>query len=299
MKLFDEIISLLSDRKGSLTDALLKTKVLMHKIGHKELAEWVNDELNGYQKGKAVPHYRIVNSRLVGHVQNIAYVQSNMALPTAHLSEKIRNYYEKNEMRQSISVIEELANNPKGQLVIAISPENYHLIDEVLDGYFVQKMWIQMETTQLLHCLTEIRSRLLDFALGLQDELGDVDDKDIKEVAKGIDAATMFQNMVVGDNATFVIGNQNLTTIKNKIKKGDFQSLASALTEAGVDKSDIIALETAVLHDGTLTSDTGGYGPEVKGWFKTMLGKVVDASWNIELGIASGLLTEGLKAYYF
>ena len=47
MRLLDEIIELLSDRKGSLTDALLKTKVLMHKIGHQELAEWVNNELNG------------------------------------------------------------------------------------------------------------------------------------------------------------------------------------------------------------------------------------------------------------
>jgi hypothetical protein len=33
MKLLDDIIELLSEEKGSLTDALLKTKVLMHKSG--------------------------------------------------------------------------------------------------------------------------------------------------------------------------------------------------------------------------------------------------------------------------
>ena len=48
MQLLKDIVALLSDKDGSLTGALLKTKVLLHQIGHKELAEWVNDELNGY-----------------------------------------------------------------------------------------------------------------------------------------------------------------------------------------------------------------------------------------------------------
>ena len=55
MKLLDEIIDLLADENASLNAALLKTKVLMHTIGHAELAEWVNDELNGYPKDKPVP----------------------------------------------------------------------------------------------------------------------------------------------------------------------------------------------------------------------------------------------------
>jgi hypothetical protein len=299
MKLLDEIISLLSDRKGSLTDALLKTKVLMHKIGHKELAEWVNDELNGYPKDKPVPSYRIVHSRLVGHLQNAVYVHSNVTLPTSHLPEKLQRNFQENEMRQSISVIEQFASNPEGHLTVAIGPELYYIIEEVLGGYWVQSMWIQMEPTQLLHGLTEIRSRLLDFVLGLQDKLGDVEERDMKEAAKSIDAAAMFQNMVVGDNATFVIGNQNTTSIKNKIKRGDFQSLATALTGNGVDESDIAALATAVENDGPMDSETDDFGPAVKGWFKTMLGKAIDASWNIELGVAAGLLTEALKAYYF
>ncbi len=299
MTLFDEIITLLSDRNGSLTDALLKTKVLMHKIGHKELADWVNDELNGYPVGKPVPHYRIVHSRLVGNLQNVAYLQSNIELPTGHLSEKLRKNFHENHITQSISVVEQLASNTKGHLTVPITPEFHHKIDEVLDGYWVQKMWIQIEPTQLLNGLTEIRSRLLDFVLGLQDKLGDIDDKDIKEVAKSIDAPAMFQHMVVGDNATFVIGNHNSTNIKNKIKKGDFESLALALSEEGIEKTDIVLLKTAIDKDGMEVINANNFGPEVKGWFKIMLGKVIDASWNVELGVAAGLLTEALKAYYF
>lgn len=34
MKLLDDIVDVLSDKTGSLTDAMLKTKVLMHGIHH-------------------------------------------------------------------------------------------------------------------------------------------------------------------------------------------------------------------------------------------------------------------------
>ena len=44
--LLDEIIEILSQEKASLTDALLKTKILLHQIGKKELVEWVNNVHN-------------------------------------------------------------------------------------------------------------------------------------------------------------------------------------------------------------------------------------------------------------
>lgn len=58
--LLDEIIGLLNSEQGSLTDALLKTKVLLHQIAKKELAGWVNNELNGYADGTDLPPYRVL-----------------------------------------------------------------------------------------------------------------------------------------------------------------------------------------------------------------------------------------------
>jgi hypothetical protein len=64
--LANDIIAVLSDESSSLTDALLKTKVFLHEIGKKELAEWVNHELNGYPDGTELPFYRILQSRVMG-----------------------------------------------------------------------------------------------------------------------------------------------------------------------------------------------------------------------------------------
>lgn len=300
MKLIDDIVDLLSDCNGSLTEALLKTKVLMHKIGHKELAEWVNDELNGYPEGKPVPPYRIINSRLVGHVQNSVHVHNNFTLPTQHLSEKDGKWFLERELRESISVLEPMAKIPEGHLTIPVGPEFHHLIDKVLNGYWVQRMWIQVEPTQILHGLTEVRSRLLDFVLGLQDQLGEVSENEVKEVAKSIDASAMFHGAVFGDNTTVVIGDKNTTHIKNEVKKGDFESLASVLRSAGLEQADIDTLGAAIEQDkGQVNADAQQLGPAVKGWMSQMLDKAINAAWNIELGVAGGLLTNALQAYYF
>jgi hypothetical protein len=90
MRLLEEVVILLSDKNGSLTDALLKMKVLMHRIGHKELAGWMNDELNGYTPDRPVPDYRIIPIRLHGDISNIAWRYPATQLPTAHLEKDVR-----------------------------------------------------------------------------------------------------------------------------------------------------------------------------------------------------------------
>jgi len=65
MKLIDEIIDNLSADQPNLTNALMKTKVLLHKLGKKDLIEWVNNEINGYSEAADVPPYRTVNAQVL------------------------------------------------------------------------------------------------------------------------------------------------------------------------------------------------------------------------------------------
>ncbi|MGZ5198270.1 MAG: AbiTii domain-containing protein [Telluria sp.] len=301
MKLLVEIVALLSDQKGSLTDALLKTKVLMHAIGHKELAEWVNDELSGYPSGKPVPSYRVVGSRVVGTLQSVVMIYHDQTLPTGHLSEKIRKYLHEHEMRDSISVLEQYAADPDKHLMTPVQPELYASIGEALSsGIWVSNAWMQMEPTQIMHALTEIRSRLLDFALELRDKLGDINEPEAKEAAKDIDAPAMFAHAVFGDNAVIVVGDRNTTTVRNVVKKGDFASLAHVLKSKGVADVDIGALQAAIEEDQAAPEPVqSGFGSAVKNWMSRMMSKAIEASWQIELGIAGNLLTDALKSYYF
>ena len=50
MIIIDEIIDNLSSETLNLSNALIKTKVLLYKMGEKDLEKWINNELNGYEK---------------------------------------------------------------------------------------------------------------------------------------------------------------------------------------------------------------------------------------------------------
>lgn len=297
MKLLDDIIDLLSDENGSLTAALLKTKVLMHTLGHAELAEWVNDELSGYPMDKPLPPYRIVGGRVVGNIQSMAMIQASVNLPTMHLPKKLKDWLENHELREAMSVLEEMSHAQAGtSLNMQLSPEIGAQIDKAMSGYWVQKCWVELSPLQIKNGITQVRSRLLDFSLNLRDKIGDVEDNEVKVMAQKSDVRAMFEGAVFGDNAVVVIGDHNRTKISNVVKKGDFESLALWLKKGKVEEADIVELEKAINADGELRQ--GQYGERVKAWMGKMIGKAIDGSWSIGVGAAGALLAEGLKAFF-
>jgi len=132
MKLLDEIIDALSSQQGSLTDALLKTKVLLHKIGHKELVEWVNNELNGYPNENELPQYRILPAQVLVNASNLAYQVTSHPIPLGHLSTEQRESLETAKMSQSLAVLEKLASDADGNLQAAIPMEANGLLGKGL-----------------------------------------------------------------------------------------------------------------------------------------------------------------------
>jgi hypothetical protein len=107
--LIDEIIALLSASEGKTTEALLKTKILLHQIGKKELVGWVNNELNGYPDSDTVPPYRILPSQVLANVSNMAWEATSHLIPLGHLKEANRETLTKSRMTQSLAALEDLA----------------------------------------------------------------------------------------------------------------------------------------------------------------------------------------------
>ena len=96
-----------------------------------------------------------------------------------------------------------------------------------------------------------------------------------------------------------MVGNHNAQDVTNIISQGNFLGLAEFLKNHGVGDANIAELEIAINADGkSLEVAQKRFGPAVKAWLQTMLSKAVDASWNIELGIASSLLASALQRYY-
>jgi hypothetical protein len=301
MKLLLELITALSNPQPSLIDALVKTKVLLHELGRKDLVEWVNNEINGYGDDAPLPEYRVLNAQVKGNLTNNAYSYTDHPLPTMHLEKAQRERLERLEMRDSIAVLEELAKNEKQGLQRPLPIEYGALFNKALTGgYKVQQAWCDIGVGRMAQIVAQVRSKLLDFLLELNGKVGaEMSDEEVKRIAQSPETGSMFNHAIFGDNVTIVVGNQNQQRVTNHLTKGDFSMLAEFLKMNNVTPEDVTSLEAAINADrSTLDVADRRFGPRVKQWLSMMLGKAVETSWQVELGVASGLLTTALERFY-
>jgi hypothetical protein len=301
MQLIDEIIDILSSEQGKLTEALFKTKVLLHKIGHKELIEWVNYELNGYPSKESVPEYRIMPAQVLVNASNGAWQLKGHPIPLGHLKTSQRESLEKSEMNQSLAVLEQFTVEKNSKLQSPIPMENNRLLAKGLgNGYHISSAWCEIQSTGVTQILTQVRSRLLDFILELSGKIdNELSEDEVKSLGSKLDVENLFNNTVFGNNTTIVVGSSNKQNVSNTIIKADFIALSKALKGYGVSDGDIGVLENAIEKDKGLVDDENNkYGPNVNTWLQEMFSKAVDTSWQIELGIVSGILTTALNNYY-
>lgn len=300
MKLLDEIIGLLSDETSSLTAAMLKTKVLLHKIGHKELVDWVNHELNGYPDDATIPPYRVLPAMVLANAANLAYQISGHPIPVLHLEKSYRESLETAPMDQSLAVLEKYSKQ-KGHLERPIPMEANGLLGKYLaNGYIIQRAWSQISITDVSQILVQVRSRLLDFALELQSEIGDAEtDEEIDVKKDKVDAAGLFNSAIFGHNTTIVVGNNNVQNLGNQNAKGDIGLLLNELRRQQVAEDDLKALQSAIeIDEGSQEHEAKKFGASVRQWLGRMMSKAADTSWQIELGVAGNLLTSALQSYY-
>ncbi len=300
MRLIEEIIEILTLENSDLQNALLKTKVLLHRLGESGLVSWVNSELNGYQGVEQVPEYRIINVTVFGNVSNRAYRYSEQPLPLGHLEEEMQRKFTINHLTDSIAVLESYAKNDT-DLSITIAPEFYSLLSQgISGGYQIERAWGKPSLGAMLQVVTEVRSRLLDFILELSERIPEEPDiSEMKEKSKEIGTSDLFKNAVFGDNATVVVGSHNIQSIQNSIIKNSFDSLAEVLRKHSVDEEDISALKDAIEKDqGSPEHLEKKYGQNVRAWISSMLTKATESIWTVNLGVASSLLANALNCYY-
>lgn len=299
MKLIDEIIEILSSEESSLKTALLKTKVLLHKLGEKEILDWVDSELRGYQSIDSLPSYRVVHVSVLGNVSNMAYRQTHQVLPMMHLDKSIREKLDTRFLTDSIAVISEYSK--RDDLQITIAPEYYPLLSKGLsNGYQVETAWGMTSSGVMTQVLTEVNSRLLGFVLELSEKFpSEMDTEEMRSRAKEVGVSDLFNNAVFGDNTTIVVGDSNTQNVRNSINRNDIHSLVEVLKQNKVSDADINALKLAIEKDqDTEEVKTGQFGKEVSSWMGTMVSKAASTVWDIKVGAAGSLLATAIGKYY-
>jgi hypothetical protein len=299
--LLDDIIAILSDENGSLNGALLKTKVLLHSIGKKDLATWVTNELKGYPDEQSIPEYRIVSAEVRCNTASYTWQQTGVLLPLGHLTEDQRRSFTVSRCVMSISSIEAAANkrleNTQHKLIRSLPPEFTHLFDEVTpEGVNILSLWCEFNMIEIAAILTEVRSRLLDFALELRDVVGiETPEADLANKVANVDTAKMFGTSIFGDGNTIIIGSQNVQAITNQ--KDDIEGLIGAIGQLGFQQAQLTELREAVAED-----QAAGKVPDVSEgktgtWFGKALKEAGKGVVKAGVDVVSAVIVKALKAY--
>ena len=299
MKLIDEIIELLSSGGSDLTAALLKTKVLLHKLGEKELLEWVNGELQGYKDEDNLPSYRVLDVSVRCTVSNGAYRYNNKTVPLNHLDEEIRNLLTTCNLAQSIAAIEGYVGNDDLQMTIA--PEMSPLLSEAFTGgYQIESVWGIHSAGAMTQVVTEVTSRLLDFILELAEKFPeDLKTDELRTKSKEFGVSDLFNNTVFGDNTTIVVGDSNTQKVKNSVVENDIASLVDLLKSHNVLDADITELKQAIDEDKDLIEiEAKSFGPNVSDWIGSMVSKAASTAWDVKVGVAGSLLATAIGKFY-
>jgi hypothetical protein len=217
MSLLGEIIRELSNQSSSLTQALLKVKVLLHRVGHKELiGEWVNYELNGYPRDSVLPPYRILHAQIHATLYNAAWRVEDHQIPMMHLGDEKRSAFEVCKVNQSLAEMEKLVSGSGTTLHLEIPLEFNGILGRGLgNGFRIQCAWKEISCASVEQIFVQVRSRLLDFLLSIQDEIGEnVPDDELRAKTRSLDTRTLFENAIFGDNTVIQIGDLNTQDVR-------------------------------------------------------------------------------------
>ena len=298
MNIINELINELADKSSHLTDVLIKTKILAFQLKNQKLITWLDNELNGY-KNEDLPEYRKLACQIIGTLSNGFHRVKNFPIPLFGIDDKLRDEMLKVNLTQSVSTLDDFVHSSKSRkMVMNIPPEMYSYLSEGLDnGFVIEYARREIDKSQVLQVLTSVRTKLLDFLLMLNEELGE--GNDIISLSKGElkeKVATIFSSSVFGDNTTIIVGNNNTQTVTN-INQGNFEALKRLLKENGLSDGDIQELQQVINSDKP-NINSKEFGPKVKDWISKMMQKAIDGSWKISLGAAGNILATGIKMYY-
>ena len=298
MNLLEEIRSDLVNESASLSNTLRKAKILANAIGLPEFREWVEYELNGYEGVglENVPKYRHFKptnfGTFFGPLQSMT---KNLVLPTIGLPDYLREFAENQYFLHGVGELEALKSNsglkqkwPQEMVMLA----REHI---ALSGNMVLVDAQQPIPSHLIAgILDQIKNKLLDFVLGLQESNITSEDLEKRTVAPEV-ARSTFNTYIIGDQNTVASG-ENVTQRIRTVQKGDTGSLLNFLRELNLDEEDVREIATAVSVEPN-TSD-GQLGPKVKAGLGGVIAKMASGALGASLNTTAVMLTKAIYDYY-
>lgn len=270
-------------------------------LGNEDLVSWARMEVSGYTKAEDLPDYRKMPSESSGDFYGLfGSGVKNAHIPNSVIEEEHREILCNVYMFEPVTELEDLAKNKKSEGNILKIPWPgdmiaYYQRKEIYQNEMVLvSAWRIMTQQKLVGTLEIIRTRVLDFILEIEEELG-LNAISKKTTLKVINSEPekiqqIFHNRIYGSNV--MMGSaRDITQQTMNINQGDIESLKNYLKELGIRKNYINELEEAIVEDKTKEQHPG---PAVKRWLK----KAGEFGLSIASNTLGQLLASAIAKYY-
>ena len=295
MSLLDEIRSDLVNESAGLSNTLRKAKILASEIGLPEFQEWVAFELNGYPDREKVPSYRRFRPTNLGTFAGpFQSGVKNMVLPTYDLPDELKEFAENLIFFDGVGALEAQASDshqwkwPQEMVMLARNTI------QMSGGMVLVDAHQPIPAHVISGVLDQVKNRLLDFVLGLQESNVTPEDLDNRTIEPEV-VRNLFYINIYGDQNVVASG-EHVNQQVNTVQQGDVDSLLRFLREHNVPEDDLSELREAVSSEPN--APNGRYGPRVRAWLGGMISKAASSTWKVGLETASKVIMDALNGYY-
>ncbi len=298
MNLLAEIRADLVNQDASISNTLRKAKILASSLKLDEFKDWIKHELEGYPGPDQLPDYRRSTPTNLGTFTGPFQGKvTNMVIPTYNLEKPVKEFAENLYFFDGVGELEGMLK-AKGDSMQRRWPQEFIILSR--DKLTLSGGYTLVDATQPIGkhiiegILDNVKNKLLDFILALEESNIPIDEKEIKPENRD-QIRNMFNINVYGNN-NVVAGGENVRQEANSIVENDIAGLIAYFRQNKIHEEDLDSLKIAIKEDGTITKKA--FGNKVKAWLGTMIAKAASGIWQVALNAAPAILISGLNKYY-
>lgn len=283
-----------------ISEVLRKAKILATLLGNSEFRSWIDAETRGYRNTGDRPDYRTFRPLHLGtFVDPLRRVTRNVPIVVPLLPKDLQGFAAVMTLPQSVKEIEAILAQSENFSVPwpaeAVTLACIHF--EEKNGSTLLEAWRPLTKPQLEDVLDQVRNRLLDFLLELQQIDPNVMTSEAAIRAISSDAVqNVFNTTILGNKNTVAAGTHFTQTASPGIQVLNTESLCDHLRGIGLPSSALTALKEGLARDGT--RPRGQLGDAVKSWIGKTTVKALEGTWEVALDTAATLLKNALFRYY-
>lgn len=240
----EKIKNLVVESKSNIADILRLCLILWSELKSSELTIWAKSELNWYSDESTVPDYRILWVQWIKWHFFWAFNREikNWDIPFSAIPERYRDNYKQIRLGEPIATYTSLLEWDSTSLHVPIEINiSVHWFSNIYEWMQCVQSWCILWTSQFEGFIDQIKTRILEFILNLEDEINS-DENFIKD-------KTEVRNIFITNIYGWSIGNIWLNNWELvNVKHWDLESLKDQLKAWWIE--DLGDLEVAIKEDG-------------------------------------------------